>query len=120
MPGAGLRRRAAAGCSRAGTHCNAACRAQERCEITPPGASAMMRMSFSTKVTAAIAAGVAILVVLGLIVALRLTYIGTGLGIALLIWLIFAVNRYESDRRRSESTLLEHDQRLKLALELAQ
>ena len=79
-----------------------------------------MRLSFSTKVTAAIAAGVAILVVLGLIVALRLTYIGTGLGIALLIWLIFAVNRYESDRRRSESTLLEHDQRLKLALELAQ
>ena len=78
-----------------------------------------MRLSFSTKVTAAIAAGVAILVVLGLIVALRLTYIGTGLGIALLIWLIFAVNRYESDRRRSESTLLEHDQRLKLALELA-
>ena len=78
-----------------------------------------MRLSFSTKVTAAIAAGVAILVVLGLIVALRLTYIGTGLGIALLIWLIFAVNRYESDRRRSESTLLEHDQRLKLALDLA-
>jgi len=78
-----------------------------------------MRLSFSTKVAASIAAGVAILVVLGLIVALRLTYIGTGLGIALLIWLIFAVNRYESDRRRSESTLLEHDQRLKLALELA-
>ncbi len=78
-----------------------------------------MRLSFSTKVIAAIAAGVAILAVLGLIVALRLTYIGFGLAIALLIWLIFAVNRFESDRRRSESTLIEHDQRLKLALELA-
>jgi len=78
-----------------------------------------MRLSFSTKVTAAIAAGVAILVVLGLIVDLRLTYIGSGLGIALLIWFIFVVNRYESDRRRSKSALFEHDQRLKLALELA-
>lgn len=78
-----------------------------------------MRLSFSTKVIAAIAAGVAILAVLGLIVALRLTYIGFGLAIALLIWLIFAVNRFESDRRRSESTLIEHDQRLQLALELA-
>jgi PAS domain S-box-containing protein len=78
-----------------------------------------MRISFSTKVIAAIAAGMAILVVLGLIVALKLTYIGTGLAIALLIWLIFAVHRYKSGRRRSENTLLEHDQRLKLALELA-
>ncbi len=58
-----------------------------------------MRLSFSTKVIAAIAAGVAILVVLGLIVALKLTYIGIGLGIALLIWLIFMVNRYESEQQ---------------------
>ena len=78
-----------------------------------------MRIPFSTKLIAAIAAGVAILAVLGLIVALRLTYIGTGLGIALLIWIIFVVNRYESERQRSRSMLFEHDQRLKLALELA-
>jgi PAS domain S-box-containing protein len=78
-----------------------------------------MRISFSNKLIAAIAAGVAILVVLGAIAALKLTYIGIGLGIALLIWIIFMVNRYESNRRRSESALFEHDQRLKLALELA-
>lgn len=78
-----------------------------------------MRLSFSTKVIAAIAAGVAILVGLGLIVALRLTYISIGLGIALLIWLVFMVNRYESEQQRSKNALFEHDQRLKLALELA-
>ena len=78
-----------------------------------------MRLSFSTKLVAAIAAGVATLVVLGLIVDLRLTYIGSGLGIALLIWFISVVNRYESERRRSKSALGESETRFRSLTELS-
>ena len=76
-----------------------------------------MHIPSSTKVTAAIAAGVAILAVLGLIAAVDLTYIGIGLGIALLIWIIIEVLRYESDRRRFERELGSAQERLGLALE---
>ena len=78
-----------------------------------------MRLSFSTKVVAAIAAGVATLVVIGLIVDLRLAYIGSGLGIALLIWFISVVNRYESERRRSKSALRESETRFRSLTELS-
>ena len=76
-----------------------------------------MRISSSTKLIAAIAAGVAILAVLGLIVVLRLTYIGTALAIALLIGFVFVVKRYESDRRRYERELGSARERLGLALD---
>ena len=78
-----------------------------------------MRLSFSTKLVAAIAAGVAILVVLGLIVDLRLAYIGSGLGIALLIWFIFAVNRQESEIKQAEQALRESETRFRSLTELS-
>jgi PAS domain S-box-containing protein len=78
-----------------------------------------MRLSLNTGITAAIAAGAAILVVLGFIVDPRLAYIGSGVGIALLVSLIFLVDRYRSDRRQSRIALSESEARFGKLMDLS-